>query len=1014
MKKVSLFLFSLLVMFSLGTNVEAIGTAGDGNGGKPITGVEADVSNWYPGLSKWQVHIGIRISFVDATGKDIKTTDYILQKAANSGNLTQYAGGHSKTHYIKYGGNIDFTTGHPNLTFGDVGTLQNIFNKNNFSLSLNNYVIANWNDGTTTKPLKYAYKVNLAKDWFSKDKYTGSDYAKDLKSLLKDLLGDKIDVENEEQLKKLFMVVEPTTSIYLEGINQKGFYYGTSYELSVMANTAKEMNFPKGTYGTSGLTSFATALGKNIPCSSTLDGSIYNIMSSLGINISGFSSSKYFGSINIVSGICNKNYLTVNELIGNYGVGMAVVWFYGLIPPEKNNPTCNDIDKLLGIVGDPDCSRVYDIVNTFNNNYAELYKFNKITTSWYKENCGCKSTTPPGIYNCTPDNDVYACKDRPSNSVIYADGDNSDDYWKNCVFNDNGYYDIDVHKTSAAGALTYYESGLGNRYCQVYCTEELTASFDSNLYNVNAGSHFVWPQSANVRGNRNCKTKEIKWKEYLDDVKSANLAVKNAYGAYKEGVEKNKAIAKQSYESNSSKCSCIYNTAHSSCCTSEESYTYKDTCYRYTWNADENKLDTETYECEKIGYRCISPNNTKYGYYSIENYEVNVSLPSELGNYSTRGSVGGCENSYNPQTARANESSLFASYESAKKNAEAIAKMIRECYTWDNNTIYSVADTKLEISYDDINYPYNAELSKTQPIYNSSEDSKCESYNTKVLTCGGKSCSYNTINVKKCEYYSKKVSASQDFSLDEGIYQYVLKGAGNLSNKSIHLKDYVNYGNVNYIDIGYSNLPVSYGTKTGLHPISLTYTNLGHGNSNSGKTMLDIILGDANPENYGKWECQYNVVDDLITPPDNPYDRLGGLRLIYRPIDLKNPFPDINGAGRNVGSNWCDNGNCFNTNEIVQDVILNKQDIYIKEPMYSFILTPSAIKTIRSYNKNNGYDDFNLKCDKGTGEACISDFLNSLSSNVLDGRNIDVSARGTCMSSTYRTTSPNTFKKCQN
>lgn len=88
--------------------------------------------------------------------------------------------------------------------------------------------------------------------------------------------------------------------------------------------------------------------------------------------------------------------------------------------------------------------------------------------------------------------------------------------------------------------------------------------------------------------------------------------------------------------------------------------------------------------------------------------------------------------------------------------------------------------------------------------------------------------------------------------------------------------------------------------------------------------------------------------------------------LIYRPIDLSNPFPGKNGKGRTAGSNW--------SKSDITNYITSRQDAYTKKPMYSFTLTPSNIKTIREYNKTHTYDDFNLNC-RGEGSACFSQFI---------------------------------------
>ncbi len=108
--------------------------------------------------------------------------------------------------------------------------------------------------------------------------------------------------------------------------------------------------------------------------------------------------------------------------------------------------------------------------------------------------------------------------------------------------------------------------------------------------------------------------------------------------------------------------------------------------------------------------------------------------------------------------------------------------------------------------------------------------------------------------------------------------------------------------------------------------------------------------------------------------------------IIYRTIDLKNPFPGKDASGRRAGFNW-------DSDEIKASVITNNRgvaddQVYSKQPLYHFTLTPAVVKTIREYNSKAGneYDDFKLDC-KGETEPnkidgvvsrnCISDFVHS-------------------------------------
>lgn len=116
--------------------------------------------------------------------------------------------------------------------------------------------------------------------------------------------------------------------------------------------------------------------------------------------------------------------------------------------------------------------------------------------------------------------------------------------------------------------------------------------------------------------------------------------------------------------------------------------------------------------------------------------------------------------------------------------------------------------------------------------------------------------------------------------------------------------------------------------------------------------------------------------------------------VVYRIIDLDNPFPENNGTdgkgytlftnikdGRKPGYNWYHPAT-------VKDEILNARGVtgsqlYSKTPLYTIVLTPSKIKEIRNYNKQNDYSDFNLDCKAGSS-ACISEFLHTTIYELID------------------------------
>lgn len=86
----------------------------------------------------------------------------------------------------------------------------------------------------------------------------------------------------------------------------------------------------------------------------------------------------------------------------------------------------------------------------------------------------------------------------------------------------------------------------------------------------------------------------------------------------------------------------------------------------------------------------------------------------------------------------------------------------------------------------------------------------------KVLTdCSGSSCTIETKNIKNCTYNNEKREGESTFTLEPGLFQYVLKS----NNKSVNVNQ-IKSGDTtttNYLDLKVSNFPVSYAAVDGLH-----------------------------------------------------------------------------------------------------------------------------------------------------------------------------------------------------
>ena len=251
------------------------------------------------------------------------------------------------------------------------------------------------------------------------------------------------------------------------------------------------------------------------------------------------------------------------------------------------------------------------------------------------------------------------------------------------------------------------------------------------------------------------------------------------------------------------------------------------------------------------------------------------------------------------------------------------------------------------------------------------------------------------------DWYGKTYIAIYEYRLDDDFYRWVKMPSGE-SISTMPTGDYLKYNR--FIDIGYANYPVHFSTPANRYDgLNIKITNIGYNNylyntyetqiENYHKTITDSDLKATVGENELLHDCYYEVKEGEPYCPttgcgDDEYD-LGSVRIIYRPISLENPFPDIDASGRDTGSNWCilndeEETDCSNTNENVEKYILNNRNtsgssIYSeRQPMYEIILTPALIKEIREYNSTADYDDYNLSCSGINGEEgtkCRSNFV---------------------------------------
>ena len=157
-------------------------------------------------------------------------------------------------------------------------------------------------------------------------------------------------------------------------------------------------------------------------------------------------------------------------------------------------------------------------------------------------------------------------------------------------------------------------------------------------------------------------------------------------------------------------------------------------------------------------------------------------------------------------------------------------------------------------------------------------------------------------------------------------------------------------------------------------------------NGTTGSVNGDIV-GDISIPGYS---CPINITNNILCKDDD-CPTTSNLDLIYRPISLTNPFPNVDEASqyRVMGSNW---------NELYAEQLIEKNrnvenyNIYNLTPIYTITLTPSTIKEIRTYNKKNSLNDFDMNCSDGY--KCSSKFLWEQFNEIIDKSNSCATSTG--------------------
>ena len=794
-----------------------------------------------------------------------------------------------------------------------------------------------------------------------------------------------------------------------------------------------------------------------------------------------------------VNGNSAKNFLEIlgtldNSSIkpGTGGIGVGIVWIDDSNSSTNDKLTCSLVNAYFGITSTPSCDDLSAInFGKFNLAYsgvfgtnidANWYKSKKCCTSgtnrgfncdtvkqffgysssvtltksqaqslnyssfnsvynssidfnWYADNCGV--TTP---YNCTPSYSIGTCT--TNTPITYNDYNSNNgtesEFWQNCVFNDNGEYDINTHKWSNTinnPNLTYFESDLGDsEYCPVYCIEGTSAKLAENRISALAGQYIVL-QGSVVTGSRTCKTKNIDYDKFTSDLSKAQQKIIEEYVSYKAAES---VINGGSWVQNGT-CGGVTTITGDYDTTTDQINLEKCSNDGYGF------FNGSSCERRMNGHSCISWDESSSGSCTYNDSSASINWHwSNNGSNTGSFTYAGVTKTYTvndvcqvdkPSNPTASQDGVLG----AIKAQDTYINRMKNCYTWNDNNLYNL-DVDAWIEWNLGIYSYNEQLDKTVSGNTSDSGSVCDDNNKETqYTFTNGTLNNSSASVSKCTSVSKTRISTLFLQLKSNLYNYIIKNNPNQNNFTVKstttLNGYTNTKySTNYLDLGFGNLPVPFNLSTGVYNNAYTikYVNLGH--KKNGNSMVNAILSSSEVNtsgNYTNWSCDLNVTNDVFNkntgPTPNPN---GNINIIYREIDLARPFPNIDNSNRDTGANWCAaNMNCSWDNGVVQRYILNNRnvtgsEIYNQTPMYTFIMTPSDIIEIRKYNNSNSYESYtgadgsktyDYKCNEGTTNACISDYLTHLL-DILDSNNLP----GTCKDAKTRAyTDVTSFNNCR-
>ena len=463
------------------------------------------------------------------------------------------------------------------------------------------------------------------------------------------------------------------------------------------------------------------------------------------------------------------------------------------------------------------------------------------------------------------------------------------DKW-NCIFASPNQSESEV-KTH------YNKSELENRYCAVYCREEIEFNLPAGGNKVMAG-RYMTISSASEHG-------------YLTEIAPVKFSSKKTCRITNGKAGANGVIDRQKFVNEFNK---------------------KEEEVKSSWDAY-NKAKAYQAACDG------ATSHTSSEVHNGKTYKTTV----YNGKASWYGGTESCSwtvctegHGSKPNAASATASAL-KTYENTIKERDNMINDINQCSSATSSLDF---DPNLKFSYEEPIYGGTWDLKKYNETTNATQT---YSVGGNSLTGGGSSSSsYGLINGTKynctgnapctkstgftypnTDWWEKTYERSMHYELPENVYRYVSRD----SNKSYHT---AGEAGSNYKVIDRSNLPIHYSTNPGHYCFDTEITTLGSKNkftpyiNNKKKFNKKTVYGGET-----KYKCTYEVlceVPAIISNCDAYKAACGGesvgknceegMKIEYRTISLyeKQAFPgleglskpEFDGEGRKRGLNWID------------------------------------------------------------------------------------------------------------